>query len=419
MAAPGDNFLQAVQTYNYSDLGFLKNLLCITSQANTKFKNFQNIVAQLGDTVTFDKPPRMTSNTGLVVTDFQAVEQRVQSLVCNETYNVNYAFSSEQFLFNNIDEYMRIFGKGAMIALANQVESSVARVAETSIYRWYGDGVTPINTFDQLVTANTLYRNFGSVGSELKVFLSDMMVPAIVSSGLNQFANNRNNELAKSWELGTYNNASYYVSNLLPIHTAGVASLSPVDDLSITAISGDGTQITLHSATQTSITNFILANDSGQITDLATLNKIKYLTFQGYQPSANPVQFRVVANADLNGSGNVTITVDPPLIYSADTSERNRNLTKAIATDNSMKVNFLPTCRFGMIIDGNALFVALPALGEQSPFVTSVATDPDTGLSVRLTHGSRLGANTIGNIHDCIIGKTLVPEYAMKIAIPV
>ena len=92
------NILQQVITYQMSGLALLENENCFIATANTKFKNFQDLIANLGDTVSFDLPPRMVAESGLVVGTFQGVTQRVQNLVCGESSNVNYAFTAQEFI---------------------------------------------------------------------------------------------------------------------------------------------------------------------------------------------------------------------------------------------------------------------------------------------------------------------------------
>lgn len=111
MALP-TNVLQTVQTYQDSGLAYLLNLFAFISTANKKFKDFQNREANLGDTVTFDLPPRYTTTNSLVAS-FQDTQQRVQSLTVNKAANTAYAFSAQQFIFN-VKEYMEKFGKSAV-----------------------------------------------------------------------------------------------------------------------------------------------------------------------------------------------------------------------------------------------------------------------------------------------------------------
>ena len=55
---------------------------------------------------------------------------------------------------------------------------------------------------------------------------------------------------------------------------------------------------------------------------------------------------------------------------------------------------------------------------EETPFPTSNLMDPESGASLRMYHGSLFGQNQRANVHDVIWGSTLVPEYAMKVALP-
>lgn len=73
MAVFPNNILQTVQTYQRSGLALLQNLCCHISTANTKFKDFDKIQANLGSTVTFDLPPRATTVAGLVASFQPAV----------------------------------------------------------------------------------------------------------------------------------------------------------------------------------------------------------------------------------------------------------------------------------------------------------------------------------------------------------
>lgn len=146
---PTINILQQVVTYNESGLAFLLNSFAFIFTANKKFERFNDDVPKnLGATVSFDKPPRMTSTGSLVITT-QGVEQRVQNLTVDKQESVSYEFTAQQFIFN-VRDYMKKFGKSAILQLGTTIESDVASLAETNTYRFYGDGLTPISTSLQL-----------------------------------------------------------------------------------------------------------------------------------------------------------------------------------------------------------------------------------------------------------------------------
>lgn len=411
MAVP-NNILQQVQTYQESNLAYLQNLNCFVSTANTKFKNFEKMTANLGDTVTFDLPPRFTTAASLVAT-FQSADQRVESLTVDKAINVSYAFTAQQFLFN-VEDYMSKFGKSAVMEMSAVIEADIATVCVEAPYRFYGDGVTQINSYGQLAAALAMFRNYGSAKDNTKFYLSDIAQSAIVNTGLNQFATDRNNKSANSWDVGDFDRAAFYISNLLPVHTSGtIGNAGTTLTVVSVVLDANGAVIQIVFSGAGTDANAIKNFDKGQFNDgVAGQTNLRYLTFIGHKVSSNPVQFRVTADAASSG-GNVTVNVYPPLQAN---SGSNQNLNVPIAA--GMTVNFLPNHRAGMITAGNPLFLGMPMLPEEVPFPTANEIDPDTAVSLRMYYGSLFGQNQRGMIHDAIWGKKCVPEYAMSVIFP-
>lgn len=415
------NIFQAVQTYQKSSLARLLNLMVFGSTMNPKFKQFnEDYIGNLGDTITFDLPPRFYADSGLVVNTFGSVEQRVDNLSVNVANNVNFQVTNQEQIFNlEPMDYMEEFGNSAMDELATKIESDLASAITTNTYRFFGDGVTQINSFQQLIKANTFYRNYGAPKGGLKVYLQDLAIPDIVASGLNQFVMDRNEELAQSWELGTYNNATYYASNLLPTHTAGSVGNDTNPGNILTVVSTNDptganiTQITFSSPTANA-TGAVLANDlMGFIDGVAGQPNIRYRTFTGHEISANPVQIRATANADIVTNA-ITVSIFPAL---RSLPGKNQNLSTNIVA--GMKVKVLPTHKRGMILGGDAFYLAMPKLPDQRPFDTANHYAEDYPLAIRMTYGALLGQNSMGVIYDEIHGKKLVDEYAMAMIFPV
>ena len=411
MAVP-NNILQQVQTYQMSNLAYLQNLNCFVATANTKFKNFEKMTANLGDTVTFDLPPRFTTAASLVAT-FQSADQRVENLTVDKAINVSYAFTAQQFIFN-VEDYMKQFGKSAVMEMSAEIESDIASVCVESPFRFYGDGITQINSYGQLAAALAMYRNFGAAKDETKFYLSDIAQSAIVNTGLNQFVPRRNDESANSWDVGNFDRAEFYVSNLLPVHTAGtIGEDGTVLTVVSTVLDANGAVTAIVFSGAGTDANAIKVFDKGQFSDgVSGFPNLRYLTFIGHKVSSNPVQFRVTANAASSGD-NVTVEVYPPLQAN---SGNDQNLNFAIQP--GMQVTFLPSHRAGLITAGNPLFLGMPMLPEEVPFPTGNEVDPDTGVSLRMYYGSLFGQNQRGMIHDAIWGKRLVPEYSMSVVFP-
>jgi hypothetical protein len=434
MAVFPNNILQQVQTYQRSSLALLLNLCCHISTASTKFKDFDKIQANLGSTVTFDLPPRFTTTAGLVAS-FEPAVQRVLQLVCDQSNNTSFAVTAQQRIFNlekGEEDYMRVFGKSAIAELANLVEGNIALNWCSAVvsqlngsqntfsgpYRFFGDGSTAITSYQQLAQAVMFFKNYGAVAEGMKFYLPDTVIPAIVGNGLNQFAPRRNDDIAMSWEVGDFGTplVHYYQSNLMPIHVSGDTGVN-AQTLTVVSVNDptgqNVTQITVSGAT-VSDANAVFAGDMFQFKDgVSNQPNMRYLTFIGHFPSANPVQVMATANAGANGSGDVTINIQPALNWAGGA---NQNLNNPIAA--GMQLLTFPSHRCGGILGGEALFMAMPQLPEQSPYDTANEHDPETGAALRLTYGSLFGQNQTGMIYDETHGSVIVPEYSMRMLIP-
>jgi hypothetical protein len=438
-----DNILQQVQTYQRSSLGLLLNLCCFVSTANTKFKDFDKIQANLGSTVTFDTPPRATTAAGLVVS-WQPAVQNTVSLVCDQAFNSSFTVTAQQRIFNlekGEDEYIEVFGKSFLAELANEVEGNLALNSisavpvmtvnaqgqsvptgalhtESGPFRYFGDGNTQLTSYNQLAQMIMLFKNYGSVSHGIKVYLPDTVYPAVVGTGLNQFAPERNNENAMSWEIGEFGTprVKYYQSNLLPIQYAGnVGNLNQTLTLVSTndPTGQNVTQLTFSGASA-SDANAIMSGDLFQFNDgVGAFAPMRYLTYIGHKVSANKVQMRAIANAASNAAGLVTINLSWPLNWAGGQIQ---NLNQALQP--GMQVTVLPSHKAGLVVGGDAFYIAMPQLPDQRPFDTANEYDEETQVSVRMTYGSVFGANQKGIIYDETHGSLAVQQYCMRVIIP-
>lgn len=439
MAVP-NNILQNVQTYQRAELAWLLNSFYAISRSNKKFKNFDELVANLGDTVTFDLTPRFVTNNGLVITQ-QPSNQRVQTLTCGSALNIATGYTDQQFLFN-VEDYMNIFGKAAAIELGSQVEAAILKnfvsgmmntdPASSSYgsinyqsgpYRFYGNGVTAINSYQQLAQALANFRDYGCAPDRLEGILPVANIPAIIGSGLNQFALNRNNMDAETWELGPFNECDWFTSNLLPLHTSGTIGDAASPNNVMTVVSTNDptgnnvTQITFTEPTGGTSTTAIRAGDLIQFNDgVSGQPNMRFLTFSGHLPTQQPVQFRAIADA-ATSSGTVTVslqTINGVGLVSA--VNQNQNINNAIAA--GMTVTVMPSHRAGCIHSGNQLYVAMPRLPEQTPYPSSTIQDEESGASLRHYWGVQFGQNNRAYVRDIIFGATMVPENSMRVLFP-
>lgn len=410
-----DNLLVAVQTYQKSALGALTNQNCFMDPkvANFKFKNFNDLEANLGSTVNFDLPFRYVANNSLTPT-VQGTTERLLSLTVDKSSNVSTGWTAEQLIFN-IETRLKEIAMGTAAELGAVIEADIASVIPTQTYRFVGDGNTAITTFGQLDYFVEYFKTYGAVKTDFRGILDPLTKANVVNSGLNQFVMNRNEKMANNWDIGDFNGTSWFTSNLLPIHTAGYAGNTWANGatgltLTFVSISADGTQITFSGAGTQS--KFFLQNDLLEFT-----TDVRFLTFVGHSPSASTVQVRVTADADSSG-GNVTVNVFPALLPQDPSNKiSGANLSRALNTSDTAVS--IPTHRCGIIMSGMPLFIAMPRLPSTSPFTSSSIADPDTGAALRMYSGYQFLQNSYVNVVDCVWGKQLVPEQGIRVVIPV
>lgn len=426
MAVP-NNILQTVTTYQKAELAWLLNSFCGIRLANKKFQNFNSLTANLGDSVSFDLAPRYVGYNGLVITQ-QPSQQRVQTLTCTQATNVSSGYTDQQFIFN-VRDYMDRFGEAAMKELGSIIEADIWKNIVTGVrindpqnanfgavqtnsgpYRFFGDGVTQINSYGQLAQAVANFNDFGAAKNKMRGVLPETVIPGIITTGLQQFVMNRNERDAMSWELGQFAGTEWYQSNLLPIHVAGTLGQAGTT-LTVVSINAAGTEITCSGAGTDA--NAVKIGDMGQFQDgVVGQPNMRFLHFIGHSVSAQPVQFNVTADA-ASSAGSVVLSVNPPLLSAAGP---NQNINNAIAA--GMQIKLLPSHRAGVLYSGDQLYLAMPQLPDQSPFTTVNTMDKDSGASIRHYFGSQFGQNNRAYVRDSIWGSTMVPENAMRIIFP-
>lgn len=433
MAVPNNQF-QNVATYQKAELAWMLNQFWAIGYSNKKFQNFDSMTANLGDTVTFDLAPRASTINGLIISTQQSV-QRVQSLTCSQAANTSSAYTAQQFIFN-ADDYMDRFGKSRITELSNKIEKDVLLNIISSVrvsnpedprfgqimdpasgpYRYFGDGTTPINSYTQLAQAVADFQEFGSATENLCSVLPMRVIPQIIGTGLTQFAPDRNNDIAYTWNLGEFSGCDWSKSNLLPVfHSGNVGN----NNTTLTLVSTNDptganvTQLTFSGATALD-PNAIVIGDMFTFQDgVSGQSDLRFLTFIGHSETSLKVQFRATTAAVADGSGNVTFNIYPAL---SSTPGINQNINHSL--NSGMQVKALPSHRAGLLMSGNPLYLAMPQLPDEPPFPTVTTMDPDSGASIRHYWGSQFGKNNRSYVWDSIWGSTLVAENSLRFIFP-
>jgi hypothetical protein len=252
------------------------------------------------------------------------------------------------------------------------------------------------------------------------------LVPPIVGSGLNQFAPERNNDIAKAWQLGSFAglDVTWGVSNLLPIHISGFVANAAAPNNILTVVSTNDptgqnvTQITFTEPTGSTAANAVLAGDLFQFNDgVSGQPNQRFLTFIGHETTRLPVQFRAIANAN-SVAGTVVVNVQTinnsiGLVWAQN---QNQNINNTIVA--GMTATPVPSHQAGWMDAGNSFYLAMPRLPNQSPFETVYFKDEKSHASLRHYWGVQFGKDNRSYVRDCTWGSTLISEDSMRLIFP-
>jgi hypothetical protein len=409
------NVLESVATLQEDALALFQNRNCFVQTANTKFVDFEKTTGNLGAEIKLELPFRFTT-TPTLVSKIQPLKQRYVSLVTDQSASVDYAMSAEEMTYNFANNRERV-GKAAITELSAYVEKNVASRIPDFTYRFFGDGKTTFASLEDLEKMLITYREVGTSSPSLNCYSSDLYLLKARSGMLNQFTPIRNDKLARRYEIGDYNYTNFYRSNMLPIHEAGdigqkgtVLTIEGTDDPTGKKI----TQLQLSGDTAPGSVAF-KKNDLIQFQDVPGIPNVRFLTDVGHAPSNCPVQCRVTSDATVSDKGSLTINIDP--ILCADPTDSDWNITTNIVK--GMKIQTAPSHRAGLLIGGDAFYVAMPALPAERPNDSVSKYDSDTGVAIRVTYGTVAGSNVFGFHYSALWGTLMVPNRCIRILHPV
>lgn len=405
-----------VVSLNRSMLAKLLNNCVAVNTANRKYDYVMTIPGQNGQygrTLQYTVPPDAVIQYTLGV-NFTNTNFPTRTISVDRYRSAAYAFNMSDYQFNT-RTFMQDYGSAHAAALGQSVESDILTVAVKNCYRYFGDGINSIGSFQQMALATTIMTERGDA-EQKKAYISATMDTQMVSSGMNLFRPVTNDQMGKKWTVGNYQDVDYYKSRRLPILYAGNAGN---DQLTLTVLSfvqdADGfvTQITFSGAGTTDPEAIHKYDKATFLDNVSGFPNIRFMAKYDPVPVDAPVQFMATAASGSDGSGHVSVNIFPGLKASTGLGQ---NISSPIQV--GMQVTFLPTCRLGFMTMGDALYLVNPPLPDQDPYKTSFVRDPNSGVGLQMVTGAQFNSGDLGNIHRIWYGYDLVPDYGYALAIP-
>jgi hypothetical protein len=409
------NVVVNVESYTQASLALLSNTNPFINLTNKKYKHIEGIPGQRGTVAQFDEPPTVDYVPSLAFGTFGSYTQRSVSIAVEKEGTIPLGTPELQKLFNiDVDNYMTPLAKSGVVTLGTKVGKDVALNCKEHTYLTYGDGTDSIQSYQALDQAIENYRDAGNpITDEMCGILPMTACPKIIGNGLTQFAPDRNNKIANSWELGEFAGVKWYKSNLLPRHVAGnVGNLAAT--LTVVSVNAAGTQLTLTGAA-------VLDADAIKKDDILTFSDgvsgqqdMRFLTYFGSEETNAVVQVRAINNFASDGAGQVIVDIFPALISTP--GDRDSNINNPVNAGMEMTAKKSHVC--GLIFAKSAFMLAMPKLVDTAPYENSTMTDPSSGISLRTYNGYFPQIAVKGFVQQVAWGSRLADRYGMRLAFP-
>jgi len=381
-----------------NQLGFTKN---INKQLSEEFAVKG---AKIGSTITIRKPPRFTVATGATLVNQDAIEEST-SLTLDKQKHVAFTFSSNELTLS-VDEFRKRYIDNAVIALANQVDSDGLLMAYQNTFNSVGTpGTTPSALLTYLQAQQKLNEFACPKGNKRSFHLNPAAQTTIVDSLKSLFQSSE--QIAKQYEDGLMGYAAggkWMMSQNIFTHVTGLQGGTPQVD----GASQVGSSINLKGFTAAVAVRL----NKGDVITLGGVFAVNPVTKQS---TGSLQQFVVTADASSDGTGDLVAQVQPPII-----------LTGSLQTVTASPADSAPV----VVVGASAVSTPQNILCHEDAFVmgsadlemprgvdfAAVASDPESGLSMRIVRAYDISADTFPCRIDILYGhKAVRPEWACRI----
>lgn len=359
----------------------------------------------VGDTISVRRPTDFTVRDGATAVIQDAVEGKF-SLAVDKQKGVDFKFTSSDLTLR-IDKLSERIIKPAMVQLANQVDRDLMALYK-NISNWVGTPGTTVSTFAGFAKAperldlgavpqdersSVLHPTdqWGFLGSQTALFMQDVAKDAF-----------------RRGKIGVVGNVDTYASQNAPTHTTGDTSSNGTPVTNGSAATNSTTwALNKNSGIGSLITNGWTAAKALKEGDVFTIGTVFAVNPVTKATLAYLKQFVVRADVTADGSGNMTITMSPPII----TSGAFQTVSNGPATGQTI------TCvgtaatgyRNNLVFDKNAFALVMVPM-VKPPGAVDVARKTYKGYSVRVIPYYD-GTNDVSNWRlDVLYGVKTVDE---------
>lgn len=382
-----------------------KNKLGFTQKVDRQYsKEFAVSGAKIGSTITVRKPPRFTVSSGPAI-NVQNVIEESAPLVLGSQKHVDFLFNSVDLTLT-VDKFKERYLDNAVIALANQVDLDGLNLAANSTANSVGTPGSPLNTFLIFLQGQQkLNENACPQDSNRSIFINPATQAVAVDAFKGLFQSS--DKIAEQYERGMMGQglgADWYMAQNIFSRTVGALGGTPL----VNGAGQSGASLVTNGWTAAAAARLSI----GDVFTIAGVNSVNPITKQS---TGSLQQFLVTAAVSSDALGNATIPIYPSLVSSGPTQTVSASpasgaaLTVVGAAGTASPQNIL--CHKNAFTLGSA-DLELP----NGVDFASLASDPESGLSIRIVRAYDINSDTFPCRLDVLYGwAALRPEWSCRL----
>jgi hypothetical protein len=402
-----NNFITTQLVSNTALAMFANNAPFIMTGSRIYQDDFTNSGYKIGDVLQVRRQNHFIVGDGSVATPQDILEQ-TETITVNHQYNTLIAYTIKD-LSLKIEDFSRLFIQPAIQEIITQMEKDICSDAEVSLNFFTGNAGTPINSYTTVDLAGAKLLEQGvNISSDAYVAMGVRDGSSLKGALLNQFTPVFNEDIVRQSAIGHLSYFDMFQSQNIVRHANGNGpSLNSADVLTVTAAVASGNVILVNGATA-GVANYFLPGDLISIAGVQSVNPI------GRKATGQNMQFVVTApTAGVSVATAMPVQVAPFII--SDPLNPRRNVSNVIPAGAVVTPVITPGYNVNVAYPARALDIVCPPLYKLQVPYSSVAVDPETGLSLAVTQtGDILGYQNFMRL-DVLCGFKWHPEYAVKL----
>lgn len=295
-----------------------------------------------GDTISIRRPADFTIRSGATMSAQDVIEGKT-TLVVDQQIGIDFQFTSTDLTLKVEDMAERII-KPAMSRIANELASDVLIQMYRGTYNLVGTQGTRVDSFSDFSKAPERMDEMAIPSDNRHAILCPSDFWGLVGSQTALYAPSLVGSAYRSGDLGDLGGLATMMSQVTPAHTVGPLGGTPL-------VNGASQNVTYDTAknawTQSLITDGWTAAAASRVKagDVFTIYaagtsgaKLKMVNPKTKVATAIDQQFVVISDGSSDASGNLTLTISPPIITSGP----------------YQTVNVAPADNAGLVFDGTA-----------------------------------------------------------------